>query len=399
MKVSCTQRELHKALSVTARFASKKSTIPLTQNVIIETEGGLLKTSATDLNQHVSMWTAAAIDEEGATSVPARLINEFVGILYPDARVDLEIGEGERQMNVMSRGSDANLITTDRKDFPERPEIEDPITLKLNPQPFRAALGRVISSAATEETRPVLTGVNIKVEENHMTLAAADGFRLTVDRCELEQNFEEAVEAIIPTACLKEIHWLLSGAGQETGLEMLLDREKRYARFCIQQNETSKIELTTTLLAGTFPNYAQLIPGEYSSRAVLDASEVRRGAKTAAIFAKEAGNVVRMNLDRNTPQESQESDETPQTQDQRMTISGQSEGLGNVSEEISILEMEGEDSKIAFNAKYLTDLLSEIAQGSGQIVVELNTPTNPGVFRIKDNEHFVSVIMPMFVQW
>ena len=390
MKFSCNQKELQQNLNDAARIAGRKTTLPVTQNALLEAQGGMLKITATNLEQTLSLWLKAAVEEEGATTVPARVLSDFVASMDQDSRVDFEIGEGESVLNVSCRRSTANVNTTEPSNFPAAKSVskdggKEPVALEINPQGFRTCISRVAPAAADEESRPVLTGVNMKISGRQVTMAAADGFRLSVDRTELEQEAPEPLDVIIPANTMREMERLTSGNGAKTTL--LLGQDTQNVMLRTEHPDGERAELTTQLLQGTFPDYEQLIPKEYATRAVLDTGRTSRAIRTSAIFAKESSNLIRLHIGQEEPSE----------KGPCLTITARSEEIAGGSDEIDIAHLEGEPNKIAFNFRYLTELMHSM--DSEQMSIEVTSPSSPGVFRMMGNDDFTTVIMPMFVQW
>ena len=233
-------------------------------------------------------------------------------------------------------------------------------------------------AAATEESRPVLTGVYAKFEGDLLTLAAADGFRLAVYDLPLATLVSEPTEVIIPARILTELNRLM--ADGEEAVEIIVNPNKSQALFRLKDTE-----LVSQLLQGTFPQYAQLIPESSSTRVVIDVAEFLRATRTASIFARDGSGIVRLVI---TPG----GELTPG----KLTISARSEEIGDDVGEIDAV-VEGEEAKIAFNGKYLTDVLGAIRES--KVALEITNPSSPGVIRPEGVDNYIHVIMPMFVQW
>ena len=273
------------------RAVATRATLPVTQNVLLATDGGMLRMSATNLEISMTTWIGAMVEEEGAVTVPARLLTEFVNSLSGD-RIDIEMDQGSRQLQIKSGRSQANINGTDASEFPPIPAIEDAVVAQALPSALRTAISRVAFAAATEESRPVLTGVEVKLREGAFTMAAADGFRLAVQNGQLEQSTPEEMSVIIPARTMQELQRLLGDNSEP--VDIMLTPQKGQVMFRLQGGDT--IELVSQLLQGTFPNYDQLIPQGYTTRAILDLQETLRAARTAAIFARDGSNIVRMHV-------------------------------------------------------------------------------------------------------
>jgi DNA polymerase-3 subunit beta len=243
---------------------------------------------------------------------------------------------------------------------------------------LRKAITQVVFSAATDESRPVLTGVDTVMDGDQLTFAAADGFRLSVRTLQLAKPVSERVEVIIPHRALVELNRLLP---EETDpVELTLNATRTQVLFKLKN-----VELVTQLIQGTFPDYSQLIPEEHTSRVVVEVSDFLRETRIAAIFARDGSGVVRFQF---TPGE--------ELAMGKLIVSARAEEIGDNTGEMDAA-VEGEADKIAFNGKYLQDYL-QVLEG-GRVALEMSGPSKSGVFRPVGDESYVHVVMPMFVQW
>jgi len=381
MKLACAQESLAKGLSVVRPAVATRSTLPITQNVLLATDSGRLRLSATDLEIALSCWISAAIEEEGMTTVPARLFQDLVSSLPPE-RVQLLLPPRSRTLRLTCARNEATLGSMDAEDFPPIPAVQSDAAIRLDRAALKTAIAHVVFAAATDDSRPVLTGVHFLMEGNTLTLAAADGFRLAVYRLSLEDTVPERIEIIVPARALTELGRLL-GDG-DGPLEMMVNPNRSSVLFRLTGKD-AEIEMVAQLKQGAFPNYAQLIPKDHTTRAVVDAKEFLRETKIAAIFARDGSGIVRLQI--------QPGEElTPG----RLAISARAEEVGDNHGEIDA-QVEGEASKIAFNSKYLQDVLSVLNEG--KVALETKGPSQPGVIRPVGSDAYVHVVMPMFVQW
>ena len=382
MKISCLQENLSRGLAVVGRAVANRATLPVTQNVLLSVEQSMLKLSATNLEIAMTTWVGASIEEEGSITVPARLLTEFVNSL-PNDQIDLTLDQGSGLLEISSGNSDAHINTTDASEFPPIPTVDDGIAAQIDPVILKSAITRVAFAAATEESRPVLTGVELKLEGSNFTMAAADGFRLAVHHGALLNSVPEETSVIIPARTMNELNRLIGD--RDEPVEILMTPAKGQVMFRMQGGD--RIEIVSQLLQGTFPNYEQLIPQSYTTRAIMDLPTVLRSAKTASIFARDGSNIIRMHL-MPAPADS----EPP-----KVEISARSEEVGDNKDLVDLDEIEGEEGKIAFNSRYLLDVLAVLEKG--KVALETTTSSNPGVFRPTDSEDYIHVVMPMFVQW
>jgi DNA polymerase-3 subunit beta len=377
MKLSCLQENLNKGLNVVGRAVATRSTLPITNNVLLATDRSRLKLVATNLEMAISCWIGAKVEEEGAITVPARLLTEFISSL-PSEKVDITLSPQTKTLGLKCARFEARISGVDAKDFPPIPKVDGGIATKVEVDALRQGINQVVFAAATEESRPVLTGVDAKFEGNLLTLAAADGFRLAVYKLPIVDPVSQAAEVIIPARTLSELNRLM--AEQEEAIEITANPSKGQALFRLKNTE-----LVSQLVQGTFPNYAQLVPQSYNTRAVVSVSDFLRATKTASIFARDGSGIVRLMV-------APGGELTPG----KVIVSARSEEVGDDVGEIDAL-VEGAEAKIAFNGKYLTDVLSVLREA--QVAVETTSPSSPGVIRPIGVDNYLHVVMPMFVQW
>ncbi len=377
MKLSCLQENLNYGLNCVGRAAAARTTLPITNNVLLAIDQGRLKLVATNLEMAISCWIGAKVEEEGAITVPARLLNEFVASL-PNDKINISLSPRSKTLELKCARFEARISGIDAKDFPPIPLVEDGVATKVEIEALRQGIGQVVFAAASDESRPVLTGVNAEFDADLLTLAAADGFRLAVYKLPLATPVSQKTTAIIPARTLAELNRL--SADQEEAVEIKVNTTKSQMLFRLKD-----IELVSQLVQGSFPQYSQLIPQSYNTRAVVDIAQFLRATKTASIFARNGSGIVRLVI----------APGGKATQG-KLTIAARSEEIGDDVGEIDAV-VEGEEAKIAFNAKYLTDVLSVLHEQ--QVALEVTTPSSPGVIRPVGVDNYVHVVMPMFVQW
>jgi DNA polymerase-3 subunit beta len=375
MKLSCLQENLNKGLGIIGRAVATRTTLPITQNVLISTDQSQLKLAATNLEIAISCWIGAKIENEGSITVPARVFIDFISSLPSDI---ISLHLKHHTLELKCGRYEARINGLDAADFPPIPQVGDGFNTKILAEELKQAISQVAFAAATEESRPVLTGVQTEFEGSKLTLAAADGFRLAVHRTTLTEPIKEKVSMIIPAKAYHELNRLMTEPDQQ--VEITLNTQKSQVLFRVKN-----IEMVSQLIQGTFPNYSQLIPQTYGTKARIDVAEFQRAIKMASIFARDGSGIARVIV---TP------GATPETG--KVTISARADEIGDNVGEIDAL-VDGEAAKIAFNARYLADVLSVVKQA--QVSLEVTTPSNPGVIRPVGVDNYDHVVMPMFVQW
>jgi DNA polymerase-3 subunit beta len=378
MKVSCTQEALSRGLSIVGRAVAVRSPLPITSNVLIATDGGQIKLVATDAQTlTMSCWIGGQIEEEGAITVPARLLTDFVNTL-PNEKIVMSVAPRSRQMRLVCARNEATIGGIDADDFPPAPVVKDGVSVSLKPKELRQAISQTVFAAATDDSRPILTGVDTRFDGNNLTLAASDGFRLSKFDLTLEDPVPEKTEIVIPAKALAELNRLLGDEDDEVTLQTDAAKNRLLVRL-------KNVEMVAQLIQGTFPNISQLIPTSWASNARISVNDFLREARIASVFARDGSGIVRLVV---TPGEGM----TPG----KVTISARAEEIGDNQGEIDAA-VEGEGVKIAFNGKYLQDVLQ--ALDGGEISMQTTGPSSQGAFRPVGSDNYVHIIMPMFVQW
>jgi DNA polymerase-3 subunit beta len=378
MRLTCEQADLHRGLQAVARAIPARSTLPITQHVLLDATGPAITLSATDAETIAITYTIPAkVEEPGAITMPSRLLSDFVATLPRDT-IEMKLAERSRQVNLTCARNTASVGGMDPDDFPPIPPVGDAGGVQMDAERLRTAINQTVFSAATDDSRPVLTGVHFAIKGKQLRLAAADGFRLSVHTMELNDEAEER-SVIVPARALGELGRLLGEAG-EGGVTMTFNAAHTQVQF-----DLGHAKLVAQLIQGTFPNYEQLIPASTGTRTEVVVTEFVRETRIASIFARDGSGIVRLIA---TPGRGGEPG--------RLLIIARADEVGDNEGEIDAI-VEGDEAKIAFNGRYLTEVLNVV--GVDRVAIETTSPSSPGVLRPIGDDRFVHVVMPMFVQW
>jgi len=356
---------------------SNRSTLPILSNILLATDQGRLKLSATNLEIGINCWVDAQIQEEGSTTVPAKLLTDLVSRL-PQAPVDLAVADDSHTLSVKGQGSNANIKGMDASEDPLIPSAEggEPPVM-LDAVLLKEMIAEVAFAAADDDTRPVLTGVLVQVSDEKITFAAADAFRLAVRVAPLPGDDHPRGDILIPARTLTELARILPTEGP---VEMIVTPNRSQVLF-----HTPQLDLVSRLIEGAFPNFRQIIPKEHSTRAVVETKLFAEAAKRAELFARDSSNITRVKIN-------------PGGHDGlepgAVTVEATAEDLGDNTSIISAL-VDGPEMQIIFNVKYLSEVLAVI--GSSEVALEANAPTKPGVIRPVGEHDYTYVIMPMHI--
>ncbi len=373
MKVTVLQESLARGLSIVSRAVSPRSTLPVLSNVLVASDEGRLRLSATNLELGITCWIGAKIEEEGSTTVPARTFVDLVATL-PQEQVSLNLATATQTLNVRCGASNTDIKCIDAQEFPPLPVPDMEGAILLNVADFKDMISQVVFAASVDEARPVLMGVLVTVDKDAITMAAADGFRLSVRKGSLSQPSPQPFAAIIPARALGELA-RVAGDGNET-ISMVMPKGRGQVIFRMKE-----VEVVSQLIDGTFPDYQQIIPRSYKSRTILSTPALLKACKQAEIFAREGSNVARLDI-------KSAGDLEPGA----VEISAQSEETGS-NETIVAATIEGIGLLIAFNVKYMREVLEVVK--SPNVALETSAANAPGVIRPVGDDAFLHVIMPM----
>ncbi len=370
MNVSVMQENLARGLGIVSRAVSSRATLPVLANVLLKTDNNGLKLTATNLEIGINCWVPGKVEAEGEITVPAKLLTDLVASL-PNARIDLQLSAKDRTLKVTCGGSRSSIKGIDADEFPVVAAIGDAPATNVDSRALREALGEVVFAAATDESRPILTGVLTKLVGDRMTLAAADNYRIAVRNLTLAQPVGAEMSIVVPGRSYAELMRILPDTEQQ--IDITITPNKSQVLFHVEG-----IDLVSRLIEGQFPNYEPVIPTAHSSRAVIDREAFLAGARRASIFARDSANIVKVEVGGDGTSE--------------VSITAHAADVGDAADALEA-SVEGQATTIAFNARYLIDVLSNL--GSDEAALELSGPLAPGVIRGIGKDEYVHVIMPV----
>ncbi|MBI3173488.1 MAG: DNA polymerase III subunit beta [Chloroflexi bacterium] len=374
MKVIVLQENLARGLSIVSRAVSPRSTLPVLSNILIASDEGRLRLSATNLELGITCWIPARIEQEGSTTVPSRTLSDLINTLPAD-QVQLILDTQTQSLHVQGGTSNNDIKCIDAQEFPPLPVPDMDGAVQVNVADFKEMIQQVTFAASTDEARPVLMGVLVTVEKDQITMAAADGFRLAVRKATLSNAMPSPISAIIPARALNELA-RVAGDGEES-IYMVMPKGRGQVLFRVKD-----VEVVSQLIDGTFPDYHQIIPRNYKSRTLVSTNAMLKACKQAEIFAREGSNVARLDI------KPAQSDMQPS----EVEISATSEETGR-NETIVEATVDGGGMLIAFNVKFLREALEAVK--TPNVAMETSGPNAPGVIRPVGNDDYIQVIMPM----
>lgn len=379
MKVSVPQVELARGIAVVSRAVAARSTLPVLGHILLATEGGRLKLAATNLEIGITHWSSAQVHAEGAITVPARQLADYVNALPPDT-VHMELNSKTQTLHLKCARYDANIKGVDASEFPIIPTIGDNNNkILIEPDTLKELITQSVFSAAQDDSRPVLTGVLAKFDKDTVTFASADGFRLSVRSAVLGNKASAPVSVIIPAKALADVARILGE--QDAPVEIAITENRSQVLFHL-----ASTDLVSQLIDGNFPDYTQIVPKSHMTRTVMNTNELQNAVKAASVFARESSNTVRLNISSGGDAASMGGGS--------VVVTAQSAETGDNVGEIDAT-VEGDPIEIAFNARFLADVLGVL--NAPQVALETSGAASPGVLRPVGREDFTHVIMPMHI--
>ena len=364
MTASCTRENLSAGLNVVGRSVGGRSSLPVLSNILIKTEKGGLKLSATDLEIGINTWIGAKVDDEGAITVPARLLMDYI-TNNNDKKVDLTLKGLD--LNLSSDHFKVNIKGIDASEFPLIPEVKRKTEIFCQEQDFSQAIRKTIVAVAMDESRPVLAGLYFNIKGDSLKIVATDSYRLAEQKINLLKKVDEEISFIIPMRPMAEILRILDGTYEKISIYP----GENQVEFVI-----GKTTLVSRLINGSFPDYGQIIPTTSTTSVSVNNSEFLGANKMAQIFAKDSANNIKLKL--KSPSE--------------ISVSAASAHLGdNVSKVLG--DVSGKELEISFNAKFILDVLQVLK--SEKVKIDLSTASAPGLIFAEKDPGYLYVIMPI----
>jgi DNA polymerase-3 subunit beta len=374
MKFSCNQDTFSKYLSIVSRIVSSKPGLPILNNVKFETSKGKLLITATDLEIGISTWIGADVQSEGEITVPAKQLAEFINSV-PNEKIDVTLEKQSLVVDTTNNHAEFNTIPVD--DYPELVSVdkEKPL-LKIDTEDLTKAISRVAFAAATDNIKPVLAGMLMEIESDKVNFVGTDGLRLSRQIIELETGSEESKSLLVPVKAMQELAYIISEiAEDESTVELFLIKDRNQVLFRI-----GDVDLTSRLIDGEFPEYRQIIPTGFNTQCEIKRSDFLDSLKVTNIIARSVlGNKIILEVD---------------SKENSITMSASQSDVGSNKSTFNG-EISGENLKIAFSSRLLTDVLNHLQ--TEDIIFECSEPVKPGVFKIKDDESFIHLVMPMMI--
>jgi len=376
MQFSCNQDTFAKYLNIASRIVTSKPGLPILNNVLFQTEKGKLLITVTDLEISLNTWIGADIQSEGSITVPAKQLSEFINSVSSE-KVDVSLNGNT--LNIKADGDIVNLNTMPVDDYPSIPSIKDhKAILKINKDDIVKTVNRVAFAAATDDIKPVLTGVKIEVEGDIASFVATDGLRLSRQIIKLEEGVEKEIDFLVPVKALQELAHIINdfevGKGDDF-VQVFYIEERNQVLF-----RFNDIDIISRLIDGKFPEYKQIIPTGFKTKCLFSKEEFLSSLKVTNIIARTVlGNKLILDID---------------AKKGTLIMSATQSDVGSNKSSLKG-SISGDNLQIAFSARLLSDILSHV--NDEKISFECSEPVKPGVFKIEGDDTFIHLVMPMML--
>ena len=384
MEIVCNQNEFNYAIQLVSKAVASRPTHPILANLLLTADQGTNKISLTgfDLNLGIQTSFDATVKKSGAITIPSKLLSEIVNKLPIETPVSLDVDESSDNILIKSDRGSFNIKGIPSDDYPNLPFVESGTSLNIDPSSFLKALKLTIFASSSDESKQLLTGVNFTFNLKYLESAATDGHRLAVVLVDNKENFDEKEDIVsneenlsvtIPTRSLREIEKLVSLRTSENSIKLFYDKGQV---VFISSNQI----ITTRTLEGSYPNYSQLIPDNFTKLFIFNTKEIIDSLERIAVLADQQSSVVRIKI-----------------KDKDLAlISADAQDIGNASELVPV-SFDFDQFDIAFNVRYLLEGLKVIS--SENVIFKCNLPTTPAVLVPEDNiNSFTYLVMPVQVR-
>ena len=386
MEIVCQQSDLNIAIQLVNKAVASRPTHPILSNILFTADEVTNKISLTgfDLNLGIQTSFDANVDKSGAITIPSKILSEIVSKLPNESPVTLKVEEDTENILLKSDRGSFNLKGIASEDYPKLPFVESGTSLDINPASFLQALKLTMFSSSNDESKQLLTGVNFKFKDQSLESAATDGHRLAVVLTSEGENFskleminnlntsDDYLSVTIPTRSLREIEKLVNTKLKEDTIKLFYDKGQV---VFISSNQI----ITTRTLEGNYPNYAQLIPDNFSKVFKFERNLIINSLERIAVLADQQSSVVKININ----------------DDNFASISADAQDIGNAKELLPV-SFNCDQIEIAFNVRYLLEGLRVIS--SENILLKCNLPTTPAVLVPDDDSSFTYLVMPVQVR-
>lgn len=365
MKLYASRENLLYGVNIVQRAVSTKNPLPILSGILITAEGDTLKFTATDLEMGIECTVPVTVIEPGSVVVTAKYFSEVVRRL-PDTRIELEVNQNNHSTSIRYGESEISIHGMSPEDFPILPQLDREKSVTINGGLFRNMIKQVAFAASSDNSRPIFTGVLLEIKEEQLIIVATDTHRLAFRSGKIASSHNlDNLSVIIPGKTISEISKI---ASEESQVQLTFTENQ--VLF-----EIDNICLISRLINGQFPNYNQVIPQGHKSRIRIKSKDFLEAMERASLMTKEGSSVVKIAIE-----------------ELSMNITSNSPDIGRIYEQLPIY-LEGEQTTISFNSRYLLDVLK--VADDDEVYLELTGSLSPGIVKPVGNQNYLYLILPI----
>ena len=366
MKITSAKSELVNALQIVSKAVASKPQTPILSGVYLRAEAGVLELQATNYEIGMISRIPVEIAEPGQIAISGRYFQEVVRKLPGDS-VTISFNREEKIVHISSNQANFTLLSMNASEFPTIKEMEGNLQFKIKDNVLRSLIKKTVFACSTDESRPVFTGCYLEVADTKVTMAATNTHRLAVKY----ETFDESIgniKIIIPSRILQE---LLHNMTSEIPTDVTVTCTYNQISFSFEN-----LYMTSRLIEGAFPDYHRVIPPEFATKITLNAAELNAAVDRVSLISRAGDyNIIKLEFANN-----------------QVHITSNNPDIGNAEETIPAT-IDGPELSIAFNAKYIMDVMKTIDSETCQI--KLNQPLSPAAIREADDEEFIYIVTPV----
>lgn len=367
MLITCNTSELNKAIQTAQRAIVSKPSTPIFSCIHLLAQNNQLTIQAMDLNMAISCTIDANITEPGEIVVSAKHISELVRKLTAET-VTITKSQDNKTIKVTSGKADYQLLLMNEDDYPKFPTVDGKKSLTIEDTKIKELIKKTIFSCSSDDARPLFTGILVEAKDDKLTFVGTNTHRLAVKS--LPQPTEEPLSMIIPSKVLNEISRnLVSDVPQEVKISLLNNQIMVVIDDVI---------IVSRLIEGKFPDYNKVIPAKFAVKCSVKAKELASAVERVALFSTEGDySTVKMSIAQG-----------------QMLLTSSSADVGT-GKEVLDCTTEGDALNVAFNAKYLLDILKNVE--SEEVLLSMNTSLSPVCITTPEEDNYIYIVTPVRV--
>ncbi len=371
MKTTVLQSKLKEGLIIAGKAISRSVSLPILKNILIKTEDNFLNISSTDLEMGIKWWILTKTEKKGEVTVPFSVFSGFVNLL-PDKNINIQTKDNNLVVECDNYKTQINGLSS--SDFPIIPDVKKEKVININNKSFCEGLSQIIDIPSPSKMKPEISGILFLFSGKKLKIVATDSYRLTEKVINLKESVKDSFSFIIPQKTAKEVVNIFKE--EEKDIDVVINSNQILFEVKMKETDHPQVQLFSKLIEGDYPDYESIIPSENKTQVVLEKEDFLNKIKAASVFS---GRVNEVNLHVNPKKE-------------EVVITSESPDLGDYNAVIPA-NIEGDEVKISFNYKFLSDGLVNIK--SSQVLLGFNGESNPGVIKPVGKEDFLYVVMPI----